>query len=455
MTARYSLRRRLVAWLLVALAAIAGLAVADSWREAQSTATTVSDRVLAGSVLAIAERVIVAEDGTLEVDVPYVALEMLTSAAQDRVFYRVDGPQGFITGYQSLPVVAGAGTEIAYGDSVFRGDAIRIGSLQRAASSGVSAIPFTVTVAETTIARSQLAQSLLLQAALRLAVLIVAAAVIVWFAVSASLQPLYRLRAAIAERTPDDLSPIQHEVPREVEGLVETINSFMTRLDSAIGALRHFTGNASHQLRTPMAIVRTQLALAQRSGDPVVQREAIAAADAAVAHAERILAQMLLLARIDEAASDRLRFAEVDLATLARTQAAEHVPAASAAGIDLGYEGAESAPVRGDAMLLSEMIRNLVENALAYAGSGAEATVSVVSNESGVTLSVVDTGAGVAAANLPQVLERFGRQRSDKPGAGLGLAIVGEIASLFGGEMSVESDTGKGFRTTILFAPVN
>ena len=170
---------------------------------------------------------------------------------------------------------------------------------------------------------------------------------------------------------------------------------------------------------------------------------------------ERILAQMLLLARIDEAASDRLRFAEVDLAALARTQAAEHVPAASAAGIDLGYEGAESASVRGDAMLLSEMIRNLVENALAYAGSGAEATVSVASNESGVLLSVVDTGAGVAAENLPQVLERFGRRRSDKPGAGLGLAIVGEIASLFGGAMSVESDTGKGFRTTILFAPAN
>lgn len=453
MTARrYSLRRRLVAWLLVALAAIAGLAVADSWREAQRTAMTVSDRVLAGSVLAIAERVIVAEDGVLEVDVPYVALEMLTSAAQDRVFYRVDGPEGFITGYQALPVVAGVGAEIAYADSVFRGDAIRVGSLQRAASSGVSAIPFTVTVAETTIARSQLAQSLLVQATIRLAVLIVAAAVVVWFAVSASLQPLYRLRAAIGERTPDDLSAIAQEVPREVEGLVETINSFMTRLDGALGALRHFTGNASHQLRTPMAIVRTQLALAQRSNDPQVQRNAIAAADAAVAHAERILAQMLLLARINEAASDRNRFDEVDLAALARTQAAEHVPAANAAGIDLGYEGADSARMRGDGMLLGEMIRNLIENALAYAGSGAEATVSVATEADGVVLSVTDTGAGIAASKLQRALERFGRQRTDKPGAGLGLAIVGEIASLFGGTMSVESDTGKGFRATIRFA---
>ncbi len=450
MTQSYSLRRRLILWLLVALAAIAGLAVADSWREAQQTAARVSDRVLAGSILAIAERVIVTEDGTLEVDVPYVALEMLTSSAQDRVFYRVDGPSGFITGYQALPVVPGAGTEIVYADSAFRGDTIRVGSLQRAASSGVSAIPFTVTVAETTIARSQLAQSLLVQAAVRLAVLILAAAVIVWFAVSLSLAPLYRLRNAIALRSQDDLSPIRQDVPREVEGLVETINSFMTRLESALGALRHFTGNASHQLRTPMAIVRTQLALALRADNDNERRAAIAAADIAVEHAERVLAQLLLLARIDEAASDKLRLETIDLAALAKLQTAELVPRASAAGIDLGYEGVESAMMRGDAMLLGELLRNLIENAIAYAGAGAEATVAVEADASGVRLTVGDTGPGVAAGKLPELRQRFGRGGTDKPGAGLGLAIVEEIAGLFGGTTSVVSDAGQGFRVTIL-----
>jgi len=446
----YSLRRRLVLGLLLALLAIAALAVADSWREAQQTAARVSDRVLAGSILAIAERVIVTEDGTLEVDVPYVALEMLTSSAQDRVFYRVDGPEGFITGYQQLPVVAGAGSEIVYDDGAFRGDAIRVGSLQRAASSGVSAIPFTVTVAETTIARTQLAQSLLVQASVRLAVLILAAAVIVWFAVTLSLAPLYRLRNAIALRSPDDLSPIRQDVPREVEGLVETINSFMTRLESALGALRHFTGNASHQLRTPMAIMRTQLALASRAEDPAQRRAAIAAADTAVEHAERVLAQLLLLARIDEAASDRLKLETIDLAALAKAQTAELVLRASAAGIDLGYEGAESAMMRGDAMLLGELLRNLIENAIAYAGAGAEATVGVAAEAGRVRLTVADTGPGVAADKLPALRQRFARQRPDKPGAGLGLAIVEEIAGLFGGSIDVASEAGRGFRVTVV-----
>lgn len=449
MTRRYSLRRRLVLWLLVALAAIAGLAVADSRREALQTAARVSDRVLAGSILAIAERVIVTEDGMLEVDVPYVALEMLTSSAQDRVFYRVDGPEGFTTGYQELPVVPNASAEIVYDDLVFRGEAIRVGSLQRAASSGVSAIPFTVTVAETTIARNQLAQSLLLQASIRLAVLIFAAALIVWVAVSFSLGPLYRLRNAIAVRTSDDLSPIRQDVPREVEGLVETINSFMTRLDSALGALRHFTGNASHQLRTPMAIVRTQLALARRAETVEERRAAIAAADAAVEHGERILSQLLLLARIDEAASDRLQLEEIDLAELARAQTAEHVVRANAVGIDLGYEGADTALLHGDAMLISEMIRNLIDNVVAYAGPQSEATVRVNIGLAGATLVVSDTGIGVPDAEVPNLLHRFHRIRSDRHGAGLGLSIVTEIAELFQGKVTVSSGQEKGFRVEV------
>lgn len=445
----YSLRRRLLLWLLVALLAIGALASFDTWREAVATSNTVSDRVLAGSVLAIAERVIVTEDGALEVDVPYVALEMLTSAAQDRVFYRVDGPAGFITGYQNLPTAPGS-SELAFSDASFRGEPIRLAVLQRAASSGVSAIPFTVSVAETTIARTQLAQQLLLRSAGRLTLLILAAAGIVWLAVSNSLAPLYRLRAAIGRRTPDDLSPIEQAVPREVEGLVDTINSFMSRLNSALEALRHFTGNASHQLRTPLAIVRTQLHLAAQAKRPAAAAEAIRTADGAVSHAERILAQLLLLARIDQAASDHLGFGLLDLGELAREQAAEQVIAARAAGIDLGFEGEGPAPVRGDPMLLAEMIRNLIDNAIAYAGSGAEATLAV-RLEDAVVLEMRDTGRGLSADELAAVRRRFSRGGSDKPGAGLGLPIVEEIAQLFGGTLELTSTPTTGFRATIRF----
>ncbi|TCM54912.1 two-component system sensor histidine kinase TctE [Rhizobium sp. PP-F2F-G48] len=438
--AAHSLRRRLLAWLLAATAVIGIIALGDTYREAVKTANSVSDRVLAGSALAIADRVVVAEDGTLEVDMPYVALEMLTSAAQDRVFYRVDGPPGhFITGYRTLPGIAEMqGRQAVYLDSDYRGEPIRIAALERSASTGINSLPFVVTVAETTVARQQLARALLFRSALRLFLLIFGAAAIVWIAVTLSLRPLYRLGDAIAERSPDDLRPIRQSVPREVEGLVETVNSFMVRLQSALDAMRHFSGNAGHQLRTPLAVVRTQLALAARSEKPEDIKTFIARSDEAVGHAERILAQLLLLAKIDATGSGfATALPPMDLMGVAREITAEYVPRAADAGIDLGFEGEGTASIAAEPLLIGELLRNLVENALAYAGQGAEVTVRVGHAAGVVLLDVEDNGPGIPPERLPAVRQRFARGESEAPGLGLGLPIVEEIAVRFEGRLSL------------------
>ncbi|CAN7650788.1 sensor histidine kinase [Ensifer adhaerens] len=451
----YSLRRRLLGWLLISTAVIGVAALTDTYREAVTTANVVSDRVLAGSALAIAERVVVAEDGSLEVDIPYVALEMLTSAAQDRVFYRVDGPPGqFITGYQTLPSLDEVpGSSTTFADSSFRGEPIRIAALRRSASTGINSVPFVVTVAETTIARRQLAQTILVRSALRLGLMIAGAAVIVWIAVTFSLRPLYRLGDAIAERSPDDLHPIGERVPNEVQGLVDTVNSFMGRLQSALDALRNFTGNASHQLRTPLAIIRTQLALALRAGSIEDTKKAVKKADEAVANAERILAQLLLMAKIDAAGKDEARKLErIDLVELARGITAEHVPAAGDAGIDLGFDGEGEAFVRAEPLLVVEMLKNLIGNALLYAGRGAEVTTRVSEKEGFISLEVEDSGPGIRPELRESVLRRFQRGASEAPGTGLGLPIVEEIAALYGARTSLTDGAGgRGLRVAILF----
>ncbi|RDL47402.1 Swarming motility regulation sensor protein RssA [Ensifer sp. M14] len=454
-SAVYSLRRRLLGWLLISTAVIGVIALMDTYREAVATANVVSDRVLAGSALAIAERVVVAEDGSLEVDIPYVALEMLTSAAQDRVFYRVDGPPGqFITGYQTLPSIDEVpGSSTSFADASFRGEPIRIAALRRSASTGINSVPFVVTVAETTIARRQLAQTILVRSALRLGLMIAGAAVIVWIAVTFSLRPLYRLGDAIAERSPDDLHPIGERVPNEVQGLVDTVNSFMGRLQSALDALRNFTGNASHQLRTPLAIIRTQLALALRAGSIEDIKVAVKKADEAVANAERILAQLLLMAKIDAAGKDEARKLErIDLVELTRGITAEHVPAAGDAGIDLGFDGEGEAFVRGEPLLVGEMLKNLIGNALLYAGRGAEVTTRVSENEGFVSLEVEDNGPGIRPEQRESVLRRFQRGASEAPGTGLGLPIVEEIAALYGARTSLgDGAGGRGLKVAILF----
>jgi len=452
----YSLRRRLLGWLLVSTAIIGCVALADTYREAINTANIVSDRVLSGSALAIAERVVVAENGTLEVDIPYVALEMLTSAAQDRVFYRVDGPNGqFLTGYQNLPSVNGLqGDSPRYMDGVFRGEPIRIAGLRRFASTGINSVPFTVTVAETTIARSRLARAIILRSALRLLLMILGAAAIVWVAVTISLRPLYRLSEAIDERSPDDLHPIRQSVPVEVENLVETVNSFMVRLQSALDALRHFTGNASHQLRTPLAIIRTQLALAARAQTLEEAKAAAKKGDASVAHAEHILAQLLRMANIDAAGSgEKQSLIAVDLVSLAQSVTADFVPSAADADIDLGFEEVEPATVEAEPLLLRELLGNLISNAIAYAGRGSEITVRVRKIDGRACLEVEDNGIGIPQEKRAIVRQRFARGEGNvAPGAGLGLAIVEEIATLFKAELVLEDGAGgQGLKASIRF----
>ncbi len=445
----YSLRRRLLLWLLVPLVIIGIVALIETYRSARALADRVSDRVLAGSAQAIGERVVVGDDGLLEVDIPYVALDMLTSAAQDRVFYRVDGPPGtFITGYQALPQPDGGGdlrTGLSFHDASFRNEPIRVAILNGAASSGLRSIPFRVTVAETTSARQRLSEDILLRSAARQGLLIISAAIIVWLAVTAGLRPLHRLEGAIGRRSSDDLRPIEHKVPREVEGLVLTINNFMSRLSTALSALRHFTGNASHQLRTPLAIVRTELALSMRAQTLSEAHSAADKADRAVTHAERVLSQLLLLARVDEAASDTLTAATADLVALARRVTTEHVRSAADRGVDLGCEAEGSAFVRGDEMLLGEMLGNLIDNAVRYAGRGASATVRVRHQGDEIMLDVEDNGPGIPPDLRERVRERFGRGAPGSDGAGLGLSIVAEIVTLFGGRFALlEGPDGRG-----------
>jgi two-component system sensor histidine kinase TctE len=456
----YSLRRRLLLWLFVATAILGLLALVDTWREALRTAQSVSDRVLVGSALAIAERVSVDEAGGLEVDVPFSSLEMLSSTAQDKVFYRVDGPVGtFLTGYADLEMIAAEAGDVAFADGVYDDVRIRSATLMREISTGAESILFAVTVAESTRARAALARAILIRSAVRLAVLVAGVAILVWVAVTVALRPLERLGETIAERSPDDLRPVTADTPEEVQPLIEAINLFMGRLKTALDALRNFTGNASHQLRTPLAVVRTQLALIDRSTGP---EEAAAASDkakTALERAERVLSHLLVLARVDASAGEA-QLSSVDLVAVAKEVTSEMVPSALTQDIDLGFEGPEAAEVAADPILLAELLRNLVSNAIAYAGRGAVVTVRVTTAAQAVVLEVEDDGPGlspdqIAAAaqsgrGVPRPLPQLAKGQAG--GMGLGLAVAVEIANLFQTGLRLEkARSGSGLLASISF----
>ena len=184
-------------------------------------------------------------------------------------FYRLEGPDGqFVTGYETMVLPEQTGTNrqrFTYADNVFQEAYIRVVLYNGVASTGERSLSYRIAVAETKNARNALTQEILVRSAARQSLIILVAVIIVWIGVTRSLIPLGKLEAAIGRRSPDDLRPILHKVPNEVRGLVDRINSFMGRLENALEALRHFTANASHQIRTPLTIVRTQLTLAQRA----------------------------------------------------------------------------------------------------------------------------------------------------------------------------------------------
>lgn len=427
-----SLRRSILVWLVLATAGIGVLALLDTRVEALRTARDVSDRVLAGSAMAIAEGVDVGAGGDLSITIPFSALDMLSSTAQDQVFYRVDGPQGTLTGYADLalaPVAPGQETGLA--DGTFRGMRVRIFTIVRELTSGDGTVPFAVTVAETTLARDSLARAILTRSALRIAGLILGAAIVAWTAATYALRPLDRLSRTLAARAPHDLTPIGTSAPTELRPVLDALNGFLARLSQAMTAMQNFASNANHQIRTPLTVARTQVAMASKSGDDGLHRP-LDKADRALIRIERVLEQVLLLARI-EATGNGPVLTEVDVGRLARGVTADVLPQAVALHKDLGYEGPDSAPALSEEVLLGELLRNLVDNALKHCPDDTMVTVQVATHGAqGVRLSVIDNGPRLADADFRLLQERLDpahRQVEARTGTrSLGLHIVAEIA---------------------------
>jgi two-component system sensor histidine kinase TctE len=413
------------------------------------------DKSLAAAALEISEHLRMA--GTYPVvDLPPAALEMLDTVDQDRVFYSVSwrSPQGdtFMTGYDDLPRPADAppGKPVFY-DAVYRGERIRLAALFTAMPADPPVIAVTQ-VAETVGGRTALIRAILGRELAQVVLLIVLGGTLVWLGVSRGLAPLREISAEVARRTATDLSPLPpHQGPDELSPLIDAIDQLMTRVRDAIALQRRFIADASHQLRTPLAVLRTQAESALREEEPAAMRQALAQLRDHSQATSRLATQLLSLARAEPAA-DVCGDAElVDLPVLARATCAALVPEALARGADLGFEDGGNAVIRAQPVLVRELLANLIDNALRYAPA-ATITVGVSQQGADAVLSVQDDGPGIPEEERARVFERFYRVRGTPgDGAGLGLSIVREIAQRHGGSVSLADAAGKGLRVEVRF----
>lgn len=268
---------------------------------------------------------------------------------------------------------------------------------------------------------------------LPLATLAFLISILMYLAVNRGLLPLRRLVEEIDGIQSGDLHPVViARAPSEVKAITNALNHLLSSVQNNVDNEKRFINDAAHQLRTPLAGLISQAELALGESDPDKLRERIRKMHGAAQRSSHLVQQMLALART-EGASDRKATA-YDLAELAREVARESINRALTARIDLGYEGADQAMIKGDRLMMREAIGNLIDNALQYAGSGAEVTVRVHQQGSGdaarVILEVVDNGPGVLPEHLPRLFQRFWRANDHLPGGcGIGLALVAKVAS--------------------------
>jgi two-component system sensor histidine kinase TctE len=428
------LRSLLLAWLLIPTLALWATAFAVGYWRSLAQAHEAYDRTLLGSALVIGERLEFA-DGKISADLPYSALEMLRTDAHDRIFYRVtDRASGHhVTGYEDLPPPAtAAGDEPQFYDSAYRGQDIRVVAVPRTVIDAAGQRQLLVQVAETMDARRQLTRRIVVESAAMQLLLIVMAAGLIALGVQRGLSPLKRLRAEVRARGANDLTPIHtRSVPREVAPLIHAINVHTERQRQLSDSQVRFVANASHQLKTPLTLLRAQVDHALQQPDLERVRGVLNDLQAATLATQRLVGQLLGLARSEPGRV--LQIEAFDLTDLAREVTFEMVALARKHSIDLGFEGEAAVQVRGERVLWRESIANLVHNALTYTPEGGKVTVDVSCPGGTPQLRVVDNGPGIAPAERSRVFERFYRGGdAHTPGSGLGLTIVKEVCDQHG-----------------------
>ena len=453
-----SLRRQLIVRMLSMMLPLFILLWVIAYFSSQYFINAAFDRSLIRRTYALADRVEVMQ-GQVQVDLPVAARELLVFDQEDLLFHSITDPAGrVIDGEQDMPPLPAyqrirSGQLILY-DGVKDGERVRVAtfalSLRGTSARGTALVQ----VGETLSHRSAMADRATLAIVIPMLLMTLTAAVAIAYGVGKGLEPLSRLRDRLSARQAFDLSPVPLEgTPAELRPFLDEINSLLHRLAEAVESQSRFVADAAHQLRTPIAGIRTQAEAALTSARHDDAQHALARIAQSTQTMGDLVQKLLILARVD-AAENTLRLSRLNSVDMVREVAREWVPQALAKGVEIGFEmkDCNEAWVMGEAQLLREMLANLIDNALRY--GGARIMLTVRCSGQGVTWQVADNGPGIPASQRAAVFAPFHRLSGSVDGAGLGLTIVERIAHLHAAKVSLEAgEGGAGLVVSVLFPP--
>ena len=445
MESRNSLRKQLIVRMLLVMLPLFILLWIMAYFSSQYFINAAFDRSLTRRTYALADRVEVIR-GRAHLDIPVAAREMLAFDQEDLLFHRVMDPQSrVIEGDLDMPPLPGKkglkpGRFIVY-DGIKDGEKVRVAAFALSLKGTSARGTVLVQVGETLSRRSALAKRATLAIVIPMLLMTLTAAAAIAYGVGRGLVPLSRLRDRLSARDAFDLSPVPLDgTPAELRPFLDEINSLLARLSEAVDAQSRFVSDAAHQLRTPIAGIRTQAEAALVNAQPDDAQRALARIAQATRTMGELVQKLLILARVD-AAENTLRLLPLDGAALVREVACEWAPQALARGVEISFEAQDGeASLMGDAQLLREMLANLIDNALRYGGTRIALTLHCT--ERGMAWQVADNGPGIPEPQHAAVFLPFFRLSGGVEGAGLGLTIVQRIAHLHGAVVRLDAGEG-------------
>jgi two-component system sensor histidine kinase TctE len=359
------------------------------------------------------------------------------------MFFKVSGFDGeMVSGFDDLPPWRGAlpaysvyAALVDFYDDVFRGEPVRVAVLLQPVAGLDGRGMATIQVAETLELRQTLARQILFDTLWRQALLLlVITAVVVWV-VQRATRPVREISAQLVQRSENDLAPISADrAPRELLPLIDATNQVMARLAHLLAYQKRFVRDTSHQLRTPLAVLRTQLQSAQR-GD-VAPAQALSEMSGTVERATLLANQMLALAKVEQLRQQG-EAPVVDWAEVARAVALDLAPLIAQQQLDFEIDTVRT-PVRAHEWALRELTRNLLHNAIKYGAAHGRLGVSLYVAESQATLQIADSGPGITPELRRRLFQPFA-SGDPRSGSGLGLAICQEIVDTLGGEIRLDN----------------
>lgn len=458
MTTPRSLKNQLRLWLLLTMLVVLGISAAISYSRALHYATQAYDQALLRTVLALSDEVVVDEHNEVRIELPEVASHLLSYNEGDHIYIRITGPDGkLVFGEAHLPLPSSpmGGNQEFYYNSNYKGEPIRVVTFALPVSTEPNARNILISMAETTAKRDAMVAEMVEEMLLPQVLMMILAAIVIELGIYFALKPMQDLRDALHERSYRDLSPLDtNSPPLELQPLIQAMNALLGRVTAGLQQQQQFIADASHQLRTPIAGLQTQAELALRSDLPDSVKEPLNFMLRSTTRLSHLIQRLLSMARTD-AATTQLKLQSVSLTAIIYEECARWIGPATDKGLELEVLiETQQDHVWGDALMLSEMLNNLLENAILY--TSPEGLIQIRLWQAGhyVLLQVADSGIGIPPEQNARIFERFHRLNPNQGnGCGLGLAIVAEVAEHHNATINVSAglehplthDTGSQF----------